>query len=208
MSGKVRLAVQLLGVFLVVSLLMFGVYNFNMILVVGAFLASFAVGRLFCGWFCPMGTWMEYVVSRFSRKGEVPSWVKSTWFRAVVLLSFAAFFAWSMLVLPRPWNGFAVMGAMFFFGTGLGLLFAPKTWCGYACPWGTFMNLAGRRKMFSHTVNDCKKCYVCTKECYKPEMLRDQLSTMDGDGQLPGMPDCISCQKCVEACPKKALKIA
>lgn len=208
MSGKIRLAVQLLGVFLVISLLIFGIYNFNMIIVVGAFLASFAVGRLFCGWLCPMGTWMEYVISRFSRKGQVPIWMKHKAFRAGFLAIFAIFIFWSFTVLPRPWNGFVIMFAMLVFGTSFGLLFAPKTWCAYACPWGTLMNMAGTRRFLSHTVSDCKKCYVCTASCFKPDMLHQSLEKLLGDGMLAGMSDCISCQKCVDRCPKKALKIA
>lgn len=208
MFGKLRLAVQLLGVFLVISLLVFGIYNFNMILVAGAFLASFAVGRLFCGWFCPMGTWLEYVVSRFSRNQAPPKWLKSRLFRITVVILFAAFFAWAFITLPRPWNGFAVMGAMLVSGSFLGVMYAPKTWCGYACPWGSMMNLAGRHRFFSHQVSGCKKCFLCTKSCYKPEMLHDELTAIEGEGSLPVMPDCISCGKCVDACPKKALKMA
>jgi ferredoxin-type protein NapH len=208
MSGKFRMAVQVLGVFLVLSLLVFGIYNFNMILVLGAFLASFAIGRLFCGWFCPMGTWMEYVVARFSRNGQVPGWIQNKIFRGSFFAGFAVFFYWAFTFLPRPYNGFAVMGVMVVFGTGLGLLFAPKTWCAYACPWGTMMSLAGRYRFFTHSVSDCKKCYVCTKQCFKPEMLRAELASMESDGELPRMPDCISCQKCVDSCPKNAIKLA
>ena len=208
MSHKLRLAVQLIGVFLVVSLLLFGVYQFNMILVLGAFFASFFVGRLFCGWFCPMGTWMEYVVSRISRNKEVPNWIKSKIFRGAFFVAFALFFYWAFMSLPRPWNGFAVMGVMVVFGTGLGVLFAPKTWCGYACPWGSIMSLSARQSgMFSHSVQDCKKCYVCSKACYKPDMLREELESHPGDGPLAKMPDCIGCQKCVTACPKNKLCI-
>jgi len=205
---KVRFAVQLLGVFMVISLLFFGVYSFNLVLVLAALLASFLIGRLFCGWFCPLGAFMEHVVSRFSRKGEVPAVVRHKAFRLIFFLGFALFLAWAVISLPRLWASMLLVAAMFVLGSAFGLLYAPKTWCAHVCPWGSLMSVTGRQLLFSHRLEGCRKCYRCTSACFKPEMLKGALQAAENSGKLPKLADCIGCQRCTECCPQQALKIA
>jgi len=207
MSQRVRLAVQLLGVFMVISLLFFGVYSFNLVLVLAAFLASFLIGRLFCGWFCPLGTFMEYIISRFSRRTEVPSIIKHKGVRFLFLSVFALFMVWSLTALPRLWASFLLVGVMFVLGTVLGLLYSPKTWCAYVCPWGTLMSVTGRRALLTHQLKGCKKCYLCATACFKPEMLKGGLKAAENSGSMPKLADCLGCQQCAERCPQQALKI-
>lgn len=175
------------------------------------------VGRVFCGWICPLGTLGEWT-ARIGRKlGIKPRplplsvdrplrWVKylgliaiitGTWkLGTLVWRDLDPWVAWMHLssgwaeVAERPW----AYVALFVLVIGASL-FIERFWCRYLCPLGAalapFQKLALvkiRRKESS-----CVSCRACDRHCpvgLEPMAVRTVTSA-----------ECIACGRCVEACP-------
>jgi len=205
--SKFRNSTQLFGLALAVTLLTFRVWSFNLILVISALLISFYAGRIFCGWLCPMGTWLEHAVSKISRKKEIPSLITSKFSRFTFLFLFLTGLTLAFYKFPTMYVSFGVIGFMMLSATGMGIIYSPKSWCAYTCPWGTMMSLGGKFQKFRHQRKDCINCCSCLKSCPKPEMLDAFLKNNDISEDGLVIPDCIKCMSCMEKCTKKAISI-
>jgi polyferredoxin len=74
--------------------------------------------------------------------------------------------------------------------------FVERPWCRYACPLGAASSLVGKLSptYLKRQESNCKICKVCSKAC--PMGL--QVHTANKITSA----DCISCLKCVGACPR------
>ncbi|WP_144034084.1 Putative electron transport protein YccM [Sporomusa silvacetica DSM 10669] len=75
----------------------------------------------------------------------------------------------------------------------------PFFWCRYLCPYGALLNIAA---IFSplqirRQPNLCDSCGICDKQC--PTNIQISKST----GIIS--PECTCCQRCISACPTKAI---
>ncbi|MFH1458170.1 MAG: 4Fe-4S binding protein [Candidatus Omnitrophota bacterium] len=171
---------------------------------------SFTRGRKWCDWYCPRGSFYDVVVSAVSPKRNIPSFLKSMYFRIGVLLVLLLVMAFQLF---RYWPDPHKIGAFFVIlitittaaGIILALIFHQRTWC-LICPLGTMANLiGGSRRPLKIDSDLCGECKLCAKVC--PVQIRPYLFKKEGlqpvkDG------DCLKCGMCVIACPKKALKFS
>lgn len=176
------------------------------------------LGRVFCGWICPMNTLLEVVdkCRRLLRIAEIHerdvkfSLMNKYLILAVVLglvgvtgVPFVALF-YPPAVMSREMH-------LFVFGSSVGIgayvilaicaieLFASKRWwCRYICPGGALYSLLGRFRVV-RIVRDESKCVHCG-ECVRVCQfdLRPMLV------QITGM-ECTNCGSCVKACNDDAL---
>jgi polyferredoxin len=160
------------------------------------------VGRYWCGWMCPRGSFFDYIIGRVSRNKSAPAWMRSNTFRVGALVFLMGMMGVQMaLAWPDP----QAIGRVFItllavttvVGIGLALAYKPRTWCSF-CPMGTMASWASKGNKHSLSVNteDCRNCAACSKVC-----------PMD---LSPHQPDqshslCIKCEQCVTRCPRKAL---
>jgi DNA-binding transcriptional ArsR family regulator len=72
MYQHIRNTTQLFGIILSALLLGLGVYYFNILFVIGALAAALFAGRVFCGWICPNGAWLDHVIRRISPTVQCP----------------------------------------------------------------------------------------------------------------------------------------
>lgn len=157
-------------------------------------------GRTWCGWACPRGSFLDYVMGRFSRGRSAPKWLRSKGFRLgvlaflMVMMTTQLVFAW-----PDP----QAIGRVFIMlltvttvvGIGLALAYRPRTWCSF-CPMGTMSSWFSHGKRPLYVGSACTSCPACTKLC--PMSLN------------PSKPDnthadCIKCTRCVAICPRKTI---
>jgi polyferredoxin len=158
-------------------------------------------GRFWCGWVCPRGSFLDYVMGRFSRNKPAPAWMRSQRFRVgalvglMTLMSVQMAFAW-----PDP----QAIGRVFItlltvtslLGVGLALAYKPRTWCSF-CPVGTMSNWVSWGKRPLHlNASACTSCSACAKICPMGLTPHQQDSSHAA---------CIKCEQCVTRCPKKAL---
>jgi len=175
-------------------------------MIVGIGIASFS-GRTWCDWYCPRGSFLDYMIRPISPGKEIPAVLKSMPTRFLVI----AMLMTTMIIQiikrwPDPFKIGEFFVTMLSVTTGLAIIaalfFHQRSWC-YLCPIGTLSNLAGRNKrMLKIDSGQCVECKVCAKVC--PMQIKPFKFKAEGV-QIVKDPDCLKCSSCVEACPKKAL---
>lgn len=202
---------QMIGMLLAGLFIAFKVYFFNLLYVVSGLFASAYAGRVYCGWFCPNGAWLEHGVSRFSRRKGLPDTLKKPWVRYSITAVFLAVLIALFLSDVKRWIiPLAVMGSMVLAGTVLGALFYPRAFCAYLCPWGVMQTLIGRRAKLQVVIDsNCRSCFACVKACpidKAPEQAVLNVKQTRDASALSSR--CIRCMKCVSICPSNAIHLA
>jgi NapH/MauN family ferredoxin-type protein len=190
-----------------------------MVLLVVLIAMTLLLGRVFCGWICPLGTlgeWTSRLGARLGiRKREFPEKVDKTlrWLKYGVLIliiaatwragtlvwrSYDPWVAWMHLsagweeFLESPWSYFS----LFVLVIGMSL-FIERFWCRYLCPLGAL--LAPLQKIglvkVRRSDDDCINCHKCGTVC--PVRLDPEKKDVENSAE------CIACGRCVEACPKE-----
>jgi ferredoxin-type protein NapH len=170
---------------------------------IGSLAIAWEKGRKWCDWSCPRGAFYDVYLSKISQKAIMPSFMKTHWFRSIILgslliaLSVQVYFAW---------GDFDAVGLAFVrvltittaAGIILGTFFHERAWC-HICPMGTLGNWASMDKQSLHVNEECKSCKLCAKVCPM------QLKPYEHKAASMHNGDCLKCKSCVVACPIDAL---
>ena len=68
-------------------------------IIVGGILLSPILGRFWCGWLCPRGTFLEYLLEKVSQKRTIPDILRSKTFKLFIASILAVMFAMVLLDL-------------------------------------------------------------------------------------------------------------
>jgi ferredoxin-type protein NapH len=168
---------------------------------------SFFKGRLWCGWMCPRGAFLERYFAKLSLHSKIPPILKSIGFRAIIILLMATSFTIQFI---QAQGDLSKIGGIFvrlcILTTAIAIPFAifykPRAWCSF-CPMGTIQGWLGKTKHLIHIDKDnCKECNLCEKVCpiqTNPVHYKDK-------GHVESK-NCIKCENCVLNCPVDSLKI-
>jgi len=184
-------------------------------------------GRVWCGWFCPLGAILEL----FGRKGRKLRWQGLRQWKYVILfsilvlaifgsLAFMYFEPITILVrgitsIFKPIveyvqledkEAFSLPGINWWliaipFVLVLGLNFVEKRfWCRYLCPLGALVGLGSKFSWIKRRVNQisCVQCGDCAALCTMGAISSERDFTSD-----PA--ECIMCMDCAPPCPKTAI---
>lgn len=174
-------------------------------MMVSFLILSFFKGRLWCGWFCPRGSFLERILGKVSLNRKGPVFLKTSAFRwslFVLMMSFMFF------RLIKAGGNPARIGAVFItmciitsvLAIALGLVFKPRTWCSF-CPMGTLQGVLGANKnMILISPGDCTDCGLCEKAC----PIGTAASDFKDSGKVASV-DCLRCKECLVKCPRGAL---
>lgn len=176
------------------------------ICMVAPIILSIFRGRFWCGNLCPRGNFYDNIVSKFSNKREVPKFLKSYFFRALVVIFMMTMFT---LGIKENWGNLYGIGMVFYriivvttiIGIVLSLFYNHRTWCSF-CPMGTIAAIVSKfstNKKVLQVSSKCVSCKICEKKCSLG------IVPYEYKGDLLSHPDCIQCGKCVSVCPKKAI---
>jgi len=178
-----------------------------------ALFIGFAVGRVFCGWVCPMGAIQQFLF----RKGlsirvnwRVHSWLR--WLRYAVLIAVIVTAAVWRVTWWGPNDPFRNLFRQDFTAVGLvlmvamlaGSLFVGAPWCRYVCPLGAIWALFSKLSFYKVQV-DADKCTDCGR-CWREDCIYQAISPGEG-GIKPKVNqlECTSCRECIDKCPVKAI---
>ncbi|MDP4143601.1 MAG: 4Fe-4S binding protein [Bacillota bacterium] len=199
-------AFLILFAFLILGLLDFRIGMAAIICMVAPIVLSIFRGRYWCGNLCPRGNFYDRVVSKFSSKRKVPRFLKSNYFRILMVIFVFTVFT---LGIKNNWGNAYGIGMVFYriivvttlVGVILSLFFNNRTWC-YFCPMGSiaaFIAHLRKSKKVLQVSNSCIACKLCEKKCPMA------ISPYDFKGSCLSHKDCIQCKKCAESCPKKSI---
>jgi glutamate synthase (NADPH/NADH) small chain len=84
-------------------------------------------------------------------------------------------------------------------------LTGSRNYCRYLCPWGAMYGLVGRVGFFRVAADRerCVPCNLCESACDMGVPLRRLISER---GEIK-IADCVGCGRCVQACPRQALRL-
>jgi len=202
-----------------------GVIAAALIFWIAAFILTFVLGRVFCGYLCPMGAEQELIDRAITIDHRVVPHLRYLKYLLAILWVGGAVFlaagAGGLVLNPLyslgnglpPWQAGAYI---FLYGMTLGvfvlvLILGRRGMCRYLCPMSvvfiTITKIKDRLKIPSLHLeaqpDTCIRCKKCTASC--PMSLPVQ--EMVGVGQMQNE-ECILCGSCAAGCPKNVIRFA
>ncbi|MHA1150614.1 MAG: 4Fe-4S binding protein [Promethearchaeota archaeon] len=182
-------------------------------------LSTFVVGRLFCGYACPLGAIQETCSKiKFKSKPKEQKNIKYKietsqktaniirWIFLVSLIITSVMWSLSIIQIFNPFLGFQFFRYPIAFALIIPLIsliiiiiasvFIYRPWCRYLCPFGALATITGRFSGYKLARTDaCTDCKLCEKICPTQEAFRDSEKG-----------ECYLCGRCIETCPQNALE--
>ncbi len=165
-------------------------------------LGSWFLGRIFCGYICPLGTIQE-IASMVPVKKKGPSDKTARVIHTVVgtlVVLIAVLFSTSALKYlgVNAFFNIAFSSYLFWmFIATLGIsIFVYRPVCRFICPYGLLLSFASKCGVFGiHRTEKCSDCGLCQRAC--PSRMEVGKKKMD---------ECYLCMRCIEACHSDALE--
>ena len=182
-------------------------------------LSTLVVGRIFCGYACPIGAAQE-LISKINFKSsnkeqkkvkykvdisrKTASIIRWSFFSIIVVLSI--FWSLSLLQSINPFLGlnmFRVPNLMAILipiitliAVLIASIFVYRPWCRFLCPFGALSGLTSRYSRYKyHRTDACTECGLCENICPTQEANKDSRKG-----------ECYYCNRCVEECPVNAIE--
>ena len=202
-----------------------GIVDGSFILFASLFISSLFVGRFFCGWICPAGATQELCMkaNNKSLKNGKKNWIKyaiwTPWIAVIVLMFVQAGGISAVDPLYQTYYGISIQdiqSLVIFLSilgviAGLALIAGRRAFCHTGCWIAPFM-IIGRRirnaanwpslQLVADT-RKCINCKACTRNCSMSLDVNGMVQRQSMENS-----ECILCGKCVDGCPKGAIKFA
>lgn len=185
----------------------FALWSFSLLLL------TFLLGRVFCGWVCPLGTIIDVVrVRRRRQRVGRDRFVQPRWGLAILAgliglaLAGVNLSGWldPLVITGRTihaaarWQpfGWAALFAWAIFACAVLLTWvAPRYWCRTLCPLGALLSLVSRWPLWDRRVSQtCNDCGACVTACPMGQSWEQRASDL-----------CLVCGRCEAACRRDAI---
>ena len=191
-------------------------------------IGSLVLGRLWCGWACPMGGLQEFALPvnerRLGPRADIAKWV--IWVPWVALVAFGAMTAGgyrAVDLLVGTQGGISVAGSAdrpiliayimyfgvvaLFFGLAVGL--GRRAGCHALCWMAPFMVLGRRASNLANTpalrlradADACHECGRCTDACPMGLDVQGMVTSRSMEHY-----ECVLCGTCADTCPHKVIR--
>lgn len=193
-----RIAVQVLFLAVGIALLLAGKLQlWFAVFAVGVLVSPF-IGRVYCGWACPMNTLFRPVAWFYKKTGLKR--IQISWTKKIYLLRFLplALFVAVMIITRRSQLPVPVLALITVLSFVVTLFFEEAVWHNLMCPFGTILSLTAKKTLRTYRVepSGCIACGKCQKACPV-----HAIDTLEDGTRFIRKNDCISCGECVTACP-------
>ena len=192
--------VRILFLALFTFLIALGKPQLWMIFFVLSLLGSFLLGRVYCGWFCPISTIMSAITAikkkLHLKNSKVPKLLMKPWVRIASVGIFMALFVFTLISGRK----LPVLAALLFVGAALTLFFPEELWHRYLCPYGLILSFPSAKTRHAMTVDPllCNNCGTCIRVCPAKAIVkkdRHEIITKD----------CLVCNECASSCKQEAI---
>lgn len=216
-------AVGSIGIEALFSGLSRGVINAGFIFWMLVFASALLLGRVFCGWFCWFGGYLELIEWGIGDKLKVKIPRRVLLYLGMIPFVSLAIKVYSTLLVNwlqgfpvtftflladvEPWGGqqtgISILITLTMFGPALLFVFGRRAWCRHLCPIGALLKVfssvsVGRVRL----VNDkCIACGKCNSSC---DMEVDVMGELKIHGEVSSS-NCLRCLKCIDVCPNGAI---
>jgi len=167
-------------------------------------LLALFLGRIFCGWICPMNTLMiptEWLSKKLNLQvKESPGWLKNKttpWIILILMIS-------ATTILKRRFGiNLPILFYLLILSIIVTLRYKPKIFHNYICPFGLLQSFVGRFALFTEQVNynKCIGCKLCESVCPSEAVIVSEQSKKANIN--PKI--CHQCFNCQLVCPKNAI---
>lgn len=199
---QLKMAVQVLfAVLFFVLLTTDNLRPWRLIFIAGILLAPL-LGRVYCGWICPIHTGSMLVTVHKKKSGRkpipVPAMFKAPWIRYAMAVLFLAAVILGERVLDRQ---IPVLLIFFVLGLVLTYFYQEAFIHRFLCPYGAILKLAAFRSKRAVAVNPerCQGNGDCEKACPT-----GAVHLTDGKASIESS-ECLVCLRCVMNCKEKAI---
>jgi len=188
-------------------------------------LATLALGRIWCGWICPLGTALDLFGTNVregipERFRQAKYFLLSVVIAAALLGSLALMWLDPITILLRPLAGtiypailrgmadseasrslqpvvYPILALPLVIILGLNLV-ARRFWCRYLCPLGALVALLSKFSWLKRYVADsCPECKQCAPQCPMDTISQEDFSSDPGE--------CLQCLNCFARCADASL---
>lgn len=202
-----------------------GIVTGSLLVFAVQFISSLFVGRLFCGWACPVGGLQEVValargkpVNR-RRIGWIKWVIWSPWMAGIVFFALRAGGFTRVDAFYQTWHGISVADlpsliayvAVLATFVVLSLVIGRRAGCHTLCWMAPFMVIGRKvREVFAWPSlrltaqpERCTRCGTCSAQCPMSIEVRELVERRSLETS-----DCILCGTCVDVCPKQVIRYA
>jgi len=183
------------------------------------FVANLFLGRIFCGYFCPLGALQEWIRLMGKKIGikkdvelpkKIDKYMRLIKYIILIIIIYFSFYLGDLVFRAYdPYNALMhfggeleekIIGYTILIMVLITALFSKSWWCRYFCPLGGFFGIIRKFSFLkiARDSNTCISCGLCDNNC--PTNLEIKTSKNINNS------DCISCGKCIGVCPKNSLK--
>lgn len=196
-----KAVIQIVFLTIFIVLMLTGQIKVWLIILIFGFVASFLLGRVYCGWCCPTNTMnfiIEVLFKWFHVKiRDIPKVMRPVLVKSTILALFFVLFVFSILINVRL-QLFTIVTIL---GVLISLIFTSVFWCDYLCPWGSMLGITSKHAKYGWSIDSqgCTKCGICKTSCpHKAIHISPNTQHISRDS-------CLHCLHCKDACPRQAI---
>ncbi len=199
-----RSLVQLLFLVFFLALFVLGKANLWMVVFLVLLAATPLVGRVYCGYVCPMNTVMGWAVRlrRFFKLSPQQPGVlwRKRWLPWLLLLAGVTLMLFSKKVLAID---IPILLLLLLIAPAWTIFFSEGYFHNFLCPFGAPLRLLARRPLWHRQVDTpgCISCRKCLRVCPGEAIAVPMKSTAKIDPSL-----CHQCDLCSKVCPTKVIQ--
>lgn len=200
MKRYVQLFLQAAFFVLFIVLVAVGRINLWMGLFVPSIVASLFLGRVYCGWICPINPGMN-LVTWLKRKLNIKSFniPKALMKPAVRYLFFGLFFIILIFNFKNS-QKLPVLPLIILLGMIITLFFNEEMFHRFLCPFGTILHFTSSKTKLHMSIDEdkCNNCGKCMRVCPAKAVEKGQTHNII-------KMDCLVCMKCSKNCKQNAI---
>ena len=201
MKKNIQKIIQITFLGLFILLIILGKPQIWMGLFLTGIIASFLLGRIYCGWFCSINSVLKgvtWIKKKLNIKNfEIPKVLTKKWVRFFVLGLFFIMFILTIISGKK----LPILPILFIVGILLTFFFHEELWHRYLCPYGSILYLPGSMSVHNIYIDPekCTNCGACKRVCPSKAIKKKENNHEIIKGE------CLVCTECVATCKKQAI---